>query len=204
MTYEEGIREVSRGYQMIKEATDIMSTAIVEAFYFTWQWWFGVALMVLPWIIWFLLRKKESTNRLLQTAFLVIILSIFIDMIAFSKGAWSYPMEIVPISPMLLLPYHFSLVPVTVIFFIQYKTKVNMLVKGIIFAAVGAFVGMPFFTIIGFYDPKGWPYSYDFFLFLSIYLIGHWSSRWNQYEKIENESGKENEVHFLRRKEKVR
>ncbi|WP_134704903.1 hypothetical protein [Ammoniphilus sp. YIM 78166] len=58
----------------------------------------------------------------------------------------------------------------------------------LIFSALGAYVAMPFFSLIEFYDPKGWPYTYDFFLFLPIYLIGHWSSTWNQYEKIVEES----------------
>lgn len=38
---------------------------------FTWRWWIAVALVVSPWIIWLLVRKKESTDRLLYVAFLL-------------------------------------------------------------------------------------------------------------------------------------
>ncbi|MFJ7724597.1 CBO0543 family protein [Neobacillus sp. NPDC097160] len=184
MAFTEGIKQSKEGIQLIIEANNIMSEAVVNHFLFTWQWWFGIGLFIVPWIIWLLFRKKESSGRLLLGGLTTIILSLIIDLIAVSLGLWSYPMEFSPVAPLLLLPYHFSLVPVAVMFAIQIKPKANSLLKGAILAALSAFVGMKFFVLIHFYDPKNWLSIYDFCIYLFLFYVAFWFSKIRGYESI--------------------
>ncbi|WHY86187.1 CBO0543 family protein [Neobacillus novalis] len=184
MGFMEGIKESRRGAQLIIDGSDMMSKAVVDHFLFTWQWWFGIGLFVVPWIIWLLLRKRESTGRLLLAGFITIILALIIDLIAVEVGLWRYPMKFSPVAPMLLLPYHFSLVPVAIMFVLQIKPKANSLLKGAIFAALAAFGAMKFFVWIHFYDPKDWLSIYDFCIYLFLFYVAYWFSKIGGYESL--------------------
>lgn len=177
MAFTEGIKQVKEGIQLNIEGSKLMSDAVVNHFLFTWQWWFGIALFIVPWIIWLLYRKKDSTGRLLLGGLITIILSLIIDLIAVTLGLWSYPMKFSPIAPLLLLPYHFSLAPVAIMFTIQIKPKANSLIKGAIFSAFSAFVAMKFFVMIHFYDPKNWLSIYDFCIYLFLFYVAYWFSK---------------------------
>jgi multisubunit Na+/H+ antiporter MnhE subunit len=184
MTFDEGLKQSEKGYHKFIEGNDLMSEAVGHAFLYTWQWWLGIALFILPWILWLMIRKKESTGRLLVGGFVAIILSFVIDLIATSQGLWSYPLKFSPIAPQLFLPYHFSLTPVAIMLVLQIKPKANPLIKGSIFAAIAAFGGMNFFAMLKFYDPKGWSTIYDFIIFLCIFLVAYWFSNMDSFRKI--------------------
>lgn len=184
MSFDEAIKETDRAIQRIIEENDLISDIVINAFMFTWKWWFGIGLFILPWILWLLFRKKESTGRLLIGGFVTIILSLVIDLIAITTGLWSYPVKFLPISPILFLPYHFSLVPVAIMFGLQIFPKANPLIKGVIYASIAAFVGMNFFDWIDFYNPKGWSKFYDFLIFLCLYMIAYWFSTLDSFKKI--------------------
>jgi hypothetical protein len=188
MTVREGIQQANRATEQIIEVNDLMTEAVVHSFMFTWQWWFGIGLFIIPWILWILFRNKESTGRLLLGGFVTIILSLIIDLIALSYGLWSYPMKFSPIAPLLFLPYHFSLAPVAIMFALQIKPRMNALLKGIIFAAIGAFIGMNFFAMIDFYNSKGWPTIYDFFIYLFLFFVAHWFSKMDSFKKLTDRS----------------
>src|SRR4051812_14934990 len=140
MTIEEGLRQAEQGYLKIVEANSLMADATKNAFLFTWRWWLGIALIIIPWTLWFIFRKKESTNRLLLAGFTSMLLSYAIESIAMSLGKWSYPFKVVPFSPMLFLPFDLSMLPVAVMFFIQLKPNINPFIKAIVFGVLGAFV----------------------------------------------------------------
>jgi hypothetical protein len=206
MTLEEGLKQAEQGYIKIVEANSLMTDATKNAFLFTWRWWLGIGLIIIPWLLWFMFRKKESTNRLLLAGFTSMLLSYVVESIAMSLGKWSYPFKLVPFSPTLFLPFDLSLLPVAVMFFIQLKTNINPFIKAIVFGVLGAFILEPIFEKLRFYNAKDWSHTYDFFLHSSIFLISYWLSTMNNYEKIRLDDNTEREYNlsFLRRKEKVR
>ncbi|MGP4066557.1 CBO0543 family protein [Oceanobacillus sp. M65] len=183
MTVEQGLKQTDRAYDQLVEVNQMMTDAIFNAFLFTWQWWLGIGLFIFPWFIWILFRDKKNTGRLLLAGFITIILSLLIDLIAMSYGLWSYPMKFLPISPVLFLPYHLSLAPVAVMFVLQVGPRVSLFIKGIIFAGIAAFGGMNLFDAIGFYNPRGWPTMYDFFIFLFIYIIASLFYKIDNYDE---------------------
>ncbi|API91379.1 MULTISPECIES: CBO0543 family protein [unclassified Virgibacillus] len=184
MTVREGLEQTERASLKLIEVNQMITDALLHAFLFTWQWWLGVILFIVPWALWILFRKKSSTGRLLGCAFLTIALSLLIDLISLSYGLWSYPMKFSPISPILFLPYHLALAPVAIMFVLQIKPRANPVLKGSIFAAIAAFGGMNVFNALDFYNPKDWSTFYDFFIFLFLFFSSYWLFHMHGYEKI--------------------
>ncbi|MCM3239031.1 hypothetical protein M3589_15005 [Heyndrickxia oleronia] len=184
MNFNEGIKHSEKGIQQVLEGDKIISNAVINDFLYTWQWWLGIGLFILPWVIWMIFRKKDSTGRLLIGGLSAIIISLIIDLITDSLGVWSYPMKFLPVGSKLLLPYHFCLTPVGIMFVLQIKPKANPVIKGAIFAFISAFGVMKIFVLMKFYDPKGWPSIYDFFIFLSLYLIAYLLSNKLNFKSI--------------------
>lgn len=185
MAFEKGLAQSEKAYNQLAEVSTFFAKIVKEDFLSTWQWWFGLALFIGPWIVWFRLRKKDSTGRLLLGGLLTILLSLTVDLAALSFGLWSYPMVIIPLAPFLFLPYHFSLAPVAVMLALQVKPKMNPLLKGILFSSIAAFGGMNFFNAIDFYNPKKWSTFYDFFIFLTFYYSAYSITKIESYTKLE-------------------
>ncbi|MDQ6598213.1 hypothetical protein E2K98_19460 [Bacillus salipaludis] len=185
MAFKEGLAQSEKAYNQFTEVSSLFAKTVREDFLSTWQWWFGLALFIVPWIVWIIFRKKESTGRLLLGGLLTIILSLTIDLAALSLGLWSYPMVIIPLAPFLFLPYHFSLAPVAVMLALQIKPKMNTLLKGVIFSAIAAFGGMNFFKAIGFYNAKNWSTLYDFIIFFTLYYVAYAVTTVESYSKLD-------------------
>lgn len=88
-------------------------------------------------------------------------------------GLWEYNSELIPLTPP-LLPWNFTIMPVTSMLFYQYKPQINPLIKSVVFSAIGSFIGQPMFAYIGVYNPKHWKHYYSFPILVIIYLIGHY------------------------------
>lgn len=185
MAFEEGLAKSEKAYEQFTEISAAFADIVKNDFITTWQWWVGLALFIIPWLVWIKYRKKDSTGRLLLAGLLIIILSLTIDLAALSLGLWSYPLIIIPLAPFLFLPYHFSLAPVGIMFALQIKPQMNSLLKGILFSAISAFGGMNFFNAIDFYNPKSWSTLYDFVIFLTLYYAGYWITRMESLHRLD-------------------
>lgn len=185
MAFEEGLAKSEKAYEKFTEVSTVFAEIVKDEFITTWQWWIGLALFIIPWLVWIKYRKKDSTGRLLLAGLLIIILSLTIDLAALSLGLWSYPLIIIPLAPFLFLPYHFSLAPVGIMFALQIKPQMNSLLKGILFSAIAAFGGMNFFNAIDFYNPKSWSTLYDFVIFLTLYYTGYWITRMESLHRLD-------------------
>jgi hypothetical protein len=187
MAFERGLIQSEKAYNQLDEVSSLFAKLVMEEFISTWQWWFGIALFIVPWMLWYKFKKKDSTGRLLLAGILTILLSLTIDLVALSLGLWSYPMVIIPLAPFIFLPYHFSLAPVAIMFALQIKPKINNLLKGVIFSSIAAFGGMNFFNAIDFYNPKKWSTLYDFIIFLTLYYAAYSVTKIESYNKLDNE-----------------
>jgi hypothetical protein len=183
VNFQEGLNQIDQANQLIIEANQLIIEAIMNAFLFTWQWWIGFSMLVVPWIVWVIFRKKESTGRLLLAGFVVMVMSTIMDSFGVAAGKWSYPIRIVP-SALVYFPFRFGLLPVLVMFFLQIKPTINPFLKAVIFGLLGAYVGMPIMAMIDLYKNIDWAYTYSFFILTGMYLIAYWFSDTNKFEKI--------------------
>ena len=75
MTYQEGLNQIDKATQMLIEANQLVVDAIMNAFIFTWQWWVAVAMLVVPWFLWWIFRDRESSAILFSAGLFVMVLS---------------------------------------------------------------------------------------------------------------------------------
>ncbi|HEX9059456.1 MAG TPA: CBO0543 family protein [Clostridia bacterium] len=150
---------------------------------FTWRFWLGLGLLVLPWIFWTFARKKESTQRLLYAGFVVSLISTYLDNIGMAMGLWSYPSKVIPLVPP-FLPWDVSLIPVMIMLTLQYKPKGNPFVKAVILSAVGSFIIQPLSEWLGLYYHKRWEHYYSFPFGIVLYLVAYYVFSRKTYNEI--------------------
>jgi hypothetical protein len=151
---------------------------------FTWRWWFGVALIIIPWSFWLVIRKKDSSSRLLHAGLVAIILSSFLDMIGVVLALWSYPISVFPIMPG-YIPYDFCALPVATMLFIQFLPKIKAIYKALVYGAIGGFVFEPMMNWIGVYNKKEWKSYYSFPILVAIYLVCNYFAKKKIFEPID-------------------
>ncbi|RXJ02404.1 hypothetical protein DS745_06785 [Anaerobacillus alkaliphilus] len=160
------------------EKLDIWKDTIL----FTWQWWIGVGLSIIPWILWIIFRRKESTLRLLTVGFFVMFLSTFLDSIGVQLGLWYYTHAPLPLIPA-FFPWDTTLMPIVIMGLIQFKPKLSPYIKGLIFAGLTSYVGEPLFIWLELYKPIAWKHIYSFPIYFLIYLISNKIYIGNSYHK---------------------
>ncbi|TMU87077.1 hypothetical protein FGG79_02760 [Bacillus sp. BHET2] len=151
---------------------------------FTWHWWLGVLLTVIPWIIWTKYRPKESTHRLLYVSFFVIFISIWLDSIGVQLGLWHYNYEVLPFSPS-YKPWDITLIPILTIVFIQIRPAASFLKKGILFGLSISFIAEPVSVWSGLVVYTGWKYIYSFPIYTAIYFVSHYLSTRNHFSPLQ-------------------
>lgn len=183
MTFQEGLDQVEKANKIIIDANKMISDATFHAFPYTLSWWVALCMLAVPWILWAIIRKKESTARLLSAAFIVIVISSILDAYGVDRGRWAYPVKVIPL-PTISYSFRYSVVPVTVMFLIQYKTNIHPMVKGLLFGAFSAYIGMPIMEQLHLYQQTDWKYTYSFMMLTIMYLIADWFSKRESFNKI--------------------
>lgn len=176
--------EVKKVEQLFQETHQVhieLQTLWAKHVLFTWQWWVGVSLTIIPWILWGLLRKKEGTMRFLTVGFFIMFISNLLDSLGVQLGFWYYQYAVIPFIPA-SVPWNTSLLPVFIMFLLQIKSISNPYIKALIFATISAFIGEPFAVWIQLYDPVNWNYLYSFPIYIVLFLISHYIYHRNSFK----------------------
>lgn len=177
MTTYEKYREINHHiYESLHDIHSLKMEAWVEHVVFTTEWWFGVTLSIIPWIVWILFHNKNSRHRMLFVTFFITILASFLDTIGTQFGLWIYYYEVLPWLPA-YLPWDWALLPVVIIGLLEFKPEYSPFIKAFLFAALSSFVGEPFFEFIGLYEPIHWRSFYSFPIYIVIFLFCYWLSK---------------------------
>lgn len=150
---------------------------------FTWRWWLLLALTVVPWILWGIFRKKESTSRLLYAGLFSVVISKLLDAIGSSFGLWVYTVRLIPLFPP-FFPWDTTLMPVAVMAFLQFRPGMHALVKAAVFALTAAFVAEPLGVWLRLYLPEHWSHFYSFPIYMAIYLAADRMSKSGRFERV--------------------
>jgi hypothetical protein len=137
---------------------------------FTFYWWIGLIIMVLPWLIWILIRDKQNTHKYLYSGFFVIIVSGYFDFLGIQAGLWVYLVHVVPTIPAFFI-WDFSLLPVFAMLLLQFKPIMNPYIKALVYALITTFIGEPLFEWVGFYERIHWELIYSVPIQFIIFLI---------------------------------
>jgi hypothetical protein len=167
------LKELDEVIEQYKTVHDEIEQIWLEHMVFTWHWWLDVALAVLPWILWLIVRDRKNTHNLLYAGFFTILCATLFCMAGVSQGAWNYNTLLLPYFPE-YLPWDLTVMPVAAMLFYQFFPKVNPWLKGVVFGAVAAYVVEPVFIWLGLYEPSGWEHHYSLPIYFAIYMIGYW------------------------------
>lgn len=124
----EYVKGAENAYSLISQSNNDMINLWLTHTFLTWQWWLGVLLTIVPWVLWILFRKNESTNRLLFVGFFVMLITSWLDLMGILFGLWSYYHNVVPFSPA-FIPWDFTLLPVTIMVYCRLSPKLAQLLK---------------------------------------------------------------------------
>lgn len=162
-----GMQEI---YKQVHQTYEMKKEVWLDEVFLTWHWWLGVALTVLPWVVWIMIRKKEHTHHFLYAALFVMSIASWLDSFGVQLGLWHYNYEVSPFSPN-YKPWDITLIPVMTMLTIQWFPKVNAWIKGAIYAALISFVFEPLFVWIGFVRYPKWEYFYSYPVYFLMYVI---------------------------------
>jgi len=138
---------------------------------FTWQWWIGVACVILPLLVWWKLTDKRRILTITAFGFMVNILATFLDVIGSELLLWNYNIRTLPQIP-LLLPVDFVIVPVVYMLIYQhYKAWKPFLLASIIVSLALSFIAEPLAVYIQQYQLISWHYIYSFPIYVLIVIF---------------------------------
>jgi len=167
------LKEVDRIFEEYEKIHNDIEHVWQEHMVFSWHWWLDVALAVLPWVLWLIVRDRKKQHSLMYAGFFTMLAATLLCMVGVSQAAWNYNTWLLPYFPE-YLPWDLTVMPVTAMLFYQYFPKINPWIKGAVFGAVAAYIVEPIFIWLGMYEPSGWEHHYSLPIYFAIYMIGYW------------------------------
>jgi len=143
----------------------------------TWRWWILVALLIVPWFIWYKLADKKKIVELVMFGLIVMVFTITLDELGFELSLWNYPYEVFPMFPR-LTSIDYTVLPIIFTLVYQYFPTWKSFFRALaVVAFVFAFVIEPFLVYLNFYVLIKWMYWYSFVVYLIMGLISKWMAQ---------------------------
>jgi hypothetical protein len=180
--FQEYVSKQNALQDLSNELSSKMRSLYTENVFLTWRWWLCLALTIGPWIVWIIIRKKDSTARLLFSGLITIPIAMILDDIGVELNFWDYNVDVDAINPSFLL-WDMTILPVTTMLLLQFKQKIHPVIKALFLAGLASFIIEPLFAWMNFYDPEKWMYIYSFPIYAAIYLLAYLSSTRKSFEK---------------------
>lgn len=145
----------------------------VQDVFLTWRWWGLLALLIVPWMIWWKLVEPNRRQELLVYGFALSLMAITLDSIGISVGLWEYPYTLHHGLPP-LFAINIGLLPVGFMLVYYYITNFKQfLIGNIIAAIVFALLGQQLFEWLGFYKLYNWKHIYSIPVYLGMTLLAY-------------------------------
>lgn len=150
---------------------------------FSGRWWMMAAMAVLPWPFWIVVRKRDSSARLLFAGIFVALAATVLDGLGYTMGWWHYQAPLLPMIPE-AFPFNVSVLPVVTMLFIQFLPKVKPLWKALIYSTAGAFLFEQLMEWMGVYCDTNWKHIYSFAILFILYLAADRIARCRTFEPV--------------------
>jgi hypothetical protein len=173
---------MEKNSELFRQAYNEKIQIWLDHVFLTWRWWIGAAVILICLLIWFWLRKKESSDRLFYAGFFTAIMNIFLNLTGMTFGLWEYRYELLPAAA--YVPWDFFLLPTVIMLLLLFKPSINPWYKAILLGALTSFVGLPILTWLGLYKPMNWNYIYSFPIMMVIYLIAYFISQRDKFDRL--------------------
>ncbi len=138
----------------------------LENEFLTWDWWILLCFFVVPWMLWFIMKKRKWFVESLLFGVIVMNVTLLLDTVGMQFTFWEYPVEFLPIIPR-GFPFDVSMVPVAFILLFQYfHTWKSFIIAQVIMAVAYAFIGEPFCEWLNLVHYLKWNYLYSFVYYI--------------------------------------
>jgi len=139
---------------------------------YTWQWWIGIACVIIPLLLWWKLVDRRRILEITVFGLVISVLATFLDVTGSELLLWNYTIRILPQVP-LLFPVDFIMVPIFyMLIYQQYKVWKPFLFASTIVALALAFVAEPLAVYIKQYQLISWKFIYSFPIYLLLAILG--------------------------------
>lgn len=153
---------------------DVSMNYWTEHVFNTWQWWFNIAALLLPVILWWKLVDKKKLMEIIVYGFMVSAFAIYFDTIGETSVLWEYPYLIIPLD-YILIDVDYAIMPVLYMLAYQYfPTWKGYTAANIVLSASYAFLAEPLFVKLGLYEMHGWKFIYSFPIYVVIAILCKW------------------------------
>ncbi|MBO1515585.1 CBO0543 family protein [Metabacillus bambusae] len=138
---------------------------------FTWNWWVLLALLIIPWLIWFKYADRRRMLEILLFGALVVIITTSLDTVGNEIGLWVYPTQLIPLSNE-AIEFDHSIVAVGFMLLYQYfRTWKTFVIALIFMAAIFSFIGEPLCHLLEAVLYIKWSYFYSFVYYITIGIL---------------------------------
>lgn len=169
----------SQRYQVHQQMAEFWRSNI----FLSWRWWLMAIMTVLPWPLWFLLRRRESADRLMYAGLFIALVATILDGFGIAMRFWSYSAPLVPLVPS-AFPFNVSVLPVVTMLFIQYFPRIKPVWKALVYSAAGAFLFEQIMEWLGLYYDIIWKHVYSFPILFVMYLFADWMTKRRRFELL--------------------
>jgi len=160
-----------------KELTNLRVENWMNEVVFHWQWWLLLAVLIVPWLIWWKYVDRKHLLEIFTVGTVIIILSSYLDGILTQYELWHYHFMVLPFLPCFLTA-DLSLLPVVYMFVYQFFCSFKrFLLAMTIVSGFLAFAGEPFLMWIDVYEMHSWEHYYSFPIYIAIGIIARWLAR---------------------------
>ena len=140
----------------------------------TWQWYFLMAILLLPWFFWWKIVDKKRLLSIIIMGLIVSVTANWMDQVGAELGWWDYAYNPLPFFPQ-MLPVNYTLLPIGYMLLYQYYTAWQDFIRMVlIMAAVLSWMFEPIFSWMGVYQLFTWHYSYSFPIYVFIAVSHKW------------------------------
>lgn len=142
--------------------------------FLTNQWWALLAVLIIPWVIWWRLVDKTKIAIILAYGIYIMFVVTAMDALGCARQFWMYPIQLLPIIPD-SIGIDWGLLTVSHMLVYQFFPRwKSFLIAECIFAAALAFIGEPFAEWLGLYRVLHWYHTWSFPIYAMKAVIGKW------------------------------
>jgi len=138
---------------------------------FTWQWWLLLALLVLPWLLWWKLIDKRELRYLLMYGLIIMIFVFLLDELGSSLTLWSYPYMLYRLIPT-MHPIDITVLPVLYMLVLYYFRRWSTFLPAtVVMSAAFSFAAEPLFVLMDIYRLEEWRHVYSLPIYAAIAVV---------------------------------
>lgn len=142
---------------------------------FSAQWWFLLALMVIPWLLLARFMERNRAFELLCFVFVLAYITTALDALGTELHIWSYTYKLFPTFNR-LMPVDISLLPITYMFVYQLfpRWRTYAIALGVV-SLGAAFAAEPLLVRLHIYNPHQWKHYYSLPIYFALGVILKWA-----------------------------